>query len=110
MSKASSQKQNSLTDSKTTIHISNDPDNVFLEDDYDEDNTSRCVSRRLYLKPTHASGNLDKQVILKRIRRRKRMNLVKSTINSLFATKTTPPTGNSSPNKMRWIDDPFAAP
>ncbi|KAK1436562.1 hypothetical protein QVD17_02343 [Tagetes erecta] len=107
MSKASSRnkQQQSLTHSnKTTIHP-NDSDDILIDDTgVDIDG----VTSHIYLKPTHATGTLDKQAVLWRIRHRKRMNKVKSTINSLFASTTT--TGTSSINKIRWVDDPFTAP
>ncbi|KAI3773855.1 hypothetical protein L1987_48393 [Smallanthus sonchifolius] len=100
MSRASSRKQQlSLTHSKTAIPP-NVSDDIFIED-HEDDTGVDGVTSHIYLKPTHATGTLDKQVVLRCIRRRKCMNMVKSTINSLFAsTSTTLPSGTSSPNNI----------
>ncbi|KAK9050708.1 hypothetical protein SSX86_030322 [Deinandra increscens subsp. villosa] len=102
MSRASSkQQQSSLTPSKTSVppeYVSDDQ--IFIEDHELEDIDTDGVTSHIYLKSTNATGTLDKQTVLRRIRHRKRMNMVKSTINSLF----------SSPKKIRWVDNPFAAP
>ncbi|KAI3802362.1 hypothetical protein L1987_30494 [Smallanthus sonchifolius] len=110
MSRASPRKQQqSLTHSKTAIPP-NFTDDIFIED-HEDDTGVDGVTSHIYVKPIHATGTLDKQGVLRRIRRRKRMNMVKSTINSLFASATTTlPSGTSSHNKIRWFDDPFAAP
>lgn len=103
MSKASSRKQQqSLTHFKTNI-LPNDSDDILIEDNEDDTGLDiDGVTSHIYLKPSHTTGTLDKQAVLRRIRQRKRMNSVKSTINSLFASTST--------NKIRWVDDPFTAP
>ncbi|MFS7952312.1 hypothetical protein Hanom_Chr07g00605511 [Helianthus anomalus] len=110
MSRASSRKQQqSLIHPKTTIPRSVS-DDMSIEDQ-DDDTSVDGVTSYIYLNRPKATVTLDKQVVLSRIRRRKCMNLVKSTINSLFrSTTTTPPPGTSSAKKIRWADDPFAAP
>ncbi|CAH1435025.1 unnamed protein product [Lactuca virosa] len=114
MSRASSIKQHhSLTQSKNAIAANDLQEDVFIEDeDEEEDSTAGAgVTRHLYLKPTHATGTLNKQVVLRRIRHRKRMNMVRSTVNSLFASiSAATPTATSTSSKIKWIDDPFTAP
>ncbi|KAI3737051.1 hypothetical protein L2E82_27046 [Cichorium intybus] len=77
MSRASFRKhQHSLTQSKNAIATNDLQEDVFIEDeDEEEDTGGDGVTRHLYLKPTHATGTLDKKVVLRRIRRRKRMNM-----------------------------------
>ncbi|KAL7619140.1 hypothetical protein Lser_V15G00739 [Lactuca serriola] len=113
MSRASSIKQHhSLTPSKNAIATNDLQEDVFIEDeDEEEDTAGGGVTRHLYLKPTHATGTLSKQVVLRRIRHRKRMNMVRSTVNSLFASiSAATPTPTSTSSKIKWIDDPFTAP
>lgn len=75
-----------------------------VEDEQEED--GGAVSSHLYLKP---AGTLDKAVVLRRIRHRKRVNKLKSTLQSLVAPP--PADGNqSSVPRIRWVDDAFAAP
>ncbi|CDP07590.1 unnamed protein product [Coffea canephora] len=59
-------------------------------EDLEESNhqPSRAVTSHLQLKPAHSAGTLDKEVALRRIRRRKRVNKI----------------------KKAWADDAFAAP
>lgn len=69
------------------------------------------VTSQLFLKPIENSGNLDKEVVLRRIRHRKRVNKVRAVVGSIlslpFSTKTD--TGDASVRQKKWVDDAFAA-
>lgn len=76
------------------------------EDQQEEDGV---VSSHLYLKPAHTTGTLDKAVVLRRIRHRKRVNKLKSAVRSLVSSPAAD--GNENPvPRVRWVDDAFAAP
>ncbi|KAL2242052.1 UNVERIFIED_CONTAM: hypothetical protein Sindi_0323200 [Sesamum indicum] len=82
------------------------------KDQDDEDNPAGLVTSHLYLKPAHATGTLDKAVVLRRIRHRKRVNKVKSAVQALLSS---PFASNADDKKtsvvrIRWADDAFAAP
>lgn len=68
------------------------------------------ISNQLFLKPAHRSQTLDRDVVLRRIRQRKRINKVRSAVQTLltspFSTKIDH--HNSVPEK-KWVDDAFAA-
>ncbi|PIN19109.1 hypothetical protein CDL12_08220 [Handroanthus impetiginosus] len=72
------------------------------------------VTSHLYLKPAHTTGTLDKTVVLRRIRHRKRVNKVKSAVQALFSSPftsvKTDDKKTSSVGQIRWADDAFAAP
>ncbi|KAL0366151.1 UNVERIFIED_CONTAM: hypothetical protein Sradi_3505200 [Sesamum radiatum] len=83
------------------------------KDQDDEENPAALVTSHLYLKPPHATGTLDKAVVLRRIRHRKRVNKVKSAVQALLSS---PFASNAADDKktsvarIRWADDAFAAP
>ncbi|CAJ1973347.1 unnamed protein product [Sphenostylis stenocarpa] len=67
---------------------------------------SLSVTRQLCIKPSHNSEKLDKEVVLRRIRHRKRMNKVRSALGGfLFSTATT----DAAAQGKKWVDDAFAA-
>lgn len=82
------------------------------EEDKDGDDGVCGVSTHLYVRPVHSSQALDKEVVLRRIRQRKRVNKVRAALHSFLGMPgkkvATPPT-NQNPAK-KWIDDAFAAP
>ncbi|KAH6756542.1 hypothetical protein C2S52_010097 [Perilla frutescens var. hirtella] len=83
------------------------------EDRQEEDGGDGVViSSQLYLKPAHTTGTLDKAVVLRRIRHRKRVNKVKSAVKTLLSSpfaSAADENKNSAP-RIRWADDAFAAP
>lgn len=109
-----SKKPNNLTEAEADINTTNKPPSK--EDE--EENNNNSISSHLYLKPVHTSGTLDKQVVLRRIRHRKRVKNLRTTANSLlgylFPSKKTKEDHNNTVVKVdettRWIDDAFAAP
>ncbi|KAK8465346.1 hypothetical protein PHAVU_009G061375 [Phaseolus vulgaris] len=67
---------------------------------------SLSVTRQLCIKPSHNSEKLDKEVILRRIRHRKRMNKIRSVVGGfLFSTTTS----DAAAQGKKWVDDAFAA-
>ncbi|KAK7352368.1 hypothetical protein VNO80_17788 [Phaseolus coccineus] len=71
-----------------------------------EKNDSLSVTRQLCIKPSHNSEKLDKEVVLRRIRHRKRMNKIKSVVGGfLFSTTTS----DAAAQGKKWVDDAFAA-
>ncbi|PON70154.1 hypothetical protein PanWU01x14_083290 [Parasponia andersonii] len=76
-----------------------------------EINQNKPVTSHLYLKPAHSSQSLDKEEVLRRIRQRKRVNMVRTALQSVLRLPSSSP---SKPNKVsvpqrRWVDDAFAA-
>lgn len=71
-----------------------------------EKKESLSVTRQLCIKPTHGSEKLDKEVVLRRIRHRKRMNKIRSAVGGfLFSTTTS----DAAAQGKKWVDDAFAA-
>ncbi|KAI5655994.1 hypothetical protein M9H77_24787 [Catharanthus roseus] len=91
-------------------------DQIQGEDDEEEEmeNNTRPnnVATHLHLKP---NGPLDREVVLRRIRHRKRLHNVKKAVSALlsspFASKND--MGNvavsSASSRIKWVDDAFAA-
>ncbi|CAK9171742.1 unnamed protein product [Ilex paraguariensis] len=86
--------------------------NINNSEDPEETENTTLVTTHVFLKPTHSTGTLDKEVVLSRIRHRKRANKFRTAVRALllspFAAKTT--TDNVSVQQTRWVDDAFAAP
>ncbi|CAI9116634.1 OLC1v1017831C1 [Oldenlandia corymbosa var. corymbosa] len=98
----------------SSVHIQEEEDAG--GDQGNNSSSSIQVTSHLYLKPTHAAGTLDREVVLRRIRHRKRVNNVKKAFHSLlsypFSTrnvdnKAAPPA--PVPQTVKWADDAFAA-
>ncbi|KAL8487917.1 hypothetical protein ACS0TY_024275 [Phlomoides rotata] len=64
------------------------------------------VTTHLYLKPY---GTVDKAVVLRRIRHRKRANKVRSAVQTLLSSPFASD-NKTSVTQIRWADDAFAAP
>lgn len=72
-------------------------------------NSKPCTSH-LYIKPTHPTEPLDKEVVLQRIRQRKRVNKLRAALEALFSPFAQKPNKSSTPeSNKRWVDDAFAA-
>ena len=101
--------QNHPTQSQSET-ITTNHNNIESEDHQNHENQSHVTSQ-LCLKHTHSSEKLDKDVVLRRFRHRRRVNkvqtVVKALVGSLFSTKSTDKV--SAHNNMRWADDAFAA-
>ncbi|KAI3460272.1 hypothetical protein Pfo_016935 [Paulownia fortunei] len=82
------------------------------EEDQQEEENPGLVTSHLYLKPAHTTGTLDKAVVLRRIRHRKRVNKVKSAVQALLSSPFASNTDDkkTSVHLIRWADDAFAAP
>ncbi|XVF36188.1 hypothetical protein REPUB_Repub19eG0036600 [Reevesia pubescens] len=96
--------------------IIKDDDNNCAEDDQEEQEQMESVTSHLYIKPSHSKQTLDKEVVLRRIRHRKRMNNIKSTLQSFLGSSSSPAKtyNNNNNNKVsvhqiKWVDDAFAA-
>ncbi|KAI4316770.1 hypothetical protein L6164_024715 [Bauhinia variegata] len=83
------------------------------EDEKMENNIG--VTTHVYIKAAHTdrSRSLDKEVVLRRIRQRRRSHKVQAAFQSLIispfsSTATATATASSNTHK-RWIDDAFAA-
>ncbi|PRQ26957.1 hypothetical protein RchiOBHm_Chr6g0300191 [Rosa chinensis] len=97
LSKTKSSVQNGVV-SISRIDLSEKHD----EETYDSNN----VSTLLHLKPSHTSETLDKEVVLRRIRQRKRVDKLRAALQSLLTSPVLP----SAHEKKKWVDDAFAAP
>ncbi|KAG9440812.1 hypothetical protein H6P81_020977 [Aristolochia fimbriata] len=92
---------------KTTIV---DTEVFVAEEPEPERAANGAVTCQLYLKPHKNSESLDKDVVLRRIRHRKRVNRVRSVMRSLL---TPPESKGNSPTARHedlWLDDAFSAP
>ncbi|KAK8601196.1 hypothetical protein V6N13_059079 [Hibiscus sabdariffa] len=86
----------------------NEENNKSAEEEQEEvESSSISISSHLYIKPSHSKQTLDKQVVLRRIRHRKRMNDFRSALQS-FIGSSSPPNKASGP-EIKWVDDAFAA-
>ncbi|OMO87662.1 hypothetical protein CCACVL1_08841 [Corchorus capsularis] len=107
----------STAEKKIVIKGEDDDDNNnFAEDQEEQENMeNNYVSSHLYIKPSHSKQALDKEVVLRRIRHRKRMNNVKSTLQSFLGSSWPPKRADhnnkvsSSVHDIKWVDDAFAA-
>ncbi|KAJ0963385.1 hypothetical protein J5N97_028507 [Dioscorea zingiberensis] len=85
------------------------------KDDLDERPAGRAVTRQLYLK-SESHRSLDKDVVLRRIRQRKRVNRIKSAFQSFIRVSPDPPPAESKdaaddPDALSWlVDDVFSFP
>ncbi|KDP38441.1 hypothetical protein JCGZ_04366 [Jatropha curcas] len=84
----------------------NSTNDTCTEDQEDAENLN-AVTSHVYLKPAHRNETLDKEMVLRRIRQRKRHNKVRATLQRLFGPPVSSKTDNIS---IRWVDDAFAAP
>ncbi|KAI3830394.1 hypothetical protein MKX03_033506 [Papaver bracteatum] len=114
--------QASETPSNTVkIHRNNN----HAEEDHEEqddqlETVNPVISSHLFLKPTHTSQSLDKDVVLRRIRQRRRATKVRNAFQSFltfpkFSSKTAAndankDNGSSTHHQVKWLDDAFAAP
>ncbi|KAK6938746.1 hypothetical protein RJ641_032254 [Dillenia turbinata] len=68
-----------------------------------------AVSSQLSIfKPRNASESLERDVVLRRIRHRKRVNKIRNAFQALVSSPFS--SSSSSSNKPKWLDDAFAAP
>ncbi|KAL4296808.1 hypothetical protein GQ457_12G018770 [Hibiscus cannabinus] len=65
------------------------------------------ISSHVYIKPSHSKQTLDKHVVLRRIRHRKRINNFRSTLQSFIGSSS--PANKTSGPEIKWVDDAFAA-
>ncbi|KAM1012579.1 hypothetical protein ACFX13_043398 [Malus domestica] len=63
------------------------------------------VSSHVQIKPTHTSQPLHKDVVLRRMRQRKRVNRVRAALQALLISPSP-----LSVQENKWVDDAFAAP
>lgn len=80
--------------------------------DQEDPETQNPVTSHLCIRPMHSTQTLDKEVVLRRIRQRKRVNKVKATLKALLSS---PLPESENPDKVsvhqkKWVDDAFAAP
>lgn len=78
------------------------------------------ISSHIYLKPAHSSDPLDKQVVLRCIRQKKRANKFRASVQALFSSFLASNTDNNESNgnskvvnsveEKKWVDDAFASP
>ncbi|MCL7036983.1 hypothetical protein MKW94_023377 [Papaver nudicaule] len=117
--------QASETPSNTVkMHRNNNHAEEDHEEQDDQSETANpIISSHLYLKPTHTSQSLDKDVVLRRIRQRRRVTKVRNAFQAFltfpkFSSKTAAATdtdankdnASSTHHQVKWLDDAFAAP
>ncbi|KAE9609396.1 hypothetical protein Lal_00020223 [Lupinus albus] len=89
------------------------------EDDDEGEYEDDAVTRELCIKRIENGGIMDKEVIMRRIRQRKRVNKVRAALGTFLTSpfttnkdkhKTEGNGNNPSPvHQNRWVDDAFAA-
>ncbi|KAK2660440.1 hypothetical protein Ddye_006973 [Dipteronia dyeriana] len=77
-------------------------------EDQEDQESLNYVSSHLYLRHTHTSEKLDKDVVLRRIRHRKRLNKVRNALQGFLGWSV--PTNKTDKVSVKWLDDAFAAP
>lgn len=78
------------------------------------ESVSMAVTRQVCIKPIENTRNLDREVVLRRIRHRKRMNKVRAAVGTILGTRSSTTAndttgGDASLLGKRWVDDAFAA-
>ncbi|XP_017698840.1 uncharacterized protein LOC108511386 [Phoenix dactylifera] len=74
------------------------------------------VTSCIYLKPDEGGGaaaarrSLDKEMVLRRIRQRKRVNQIRAAIQSLLRASPDLGEKDGEPPSSWWLDDVFSAP
>ncbi|KAL5704985.1 hypothetical protein ACHQM5_023340 [Ranunculus cassubicifolius] len=71
------------------------------------------ITSQLSLKTTHTSESLDKDVVLSRIRYRKRVNMVHNAFQSLLSSPFSPKAANKASlpeSGQKWWEDAFGSP
>ena len=101
-----SKSQHSSVDSKDENMIAINSSTV----DQQDPETQNPITSHLYLKPTHPAQSLDKEVVLRRFRQRKRLNKVKATLKALLGSPLSEKPKQVSAPEKKWVDDAFAAP
>ncbi|PIA52427.1 hypothetical protein AQUCO_01000358v1 [Aquilegia coerulea] len=79
--------------------------------DHEEPETLNTITSHLYLKPSHTTESIDKDVVLRRIRNRKRVNKVRSVLQAIFSSPSSEKAVDkvTMPRQM-WLEDAFSAP
>lgn len=75
------------------------------EEEEIQENNDVIIATHLYLKPNTNGAPLDREVVLRRIRHRKRVRVVQALLTSPFSSNKS---AVSSP-RVKWLDDAFAA-
>ncbi|MBA0777060.1 hypothetical protein Gotri_005127 [Gossypium trilobum] len=99
------------------ININDESSNNCGEDNQDEQDQLDAITSHLYIKPSHSKQTLDKDMVLRRIRHRKRMNNFRSAFQSFIGSSSSSSSsstkmtknGKGSSNELKWVDDAFAA-
>ena len=99
------------TENITTTTTTTNNNNNYVDEEQEVPVTYNLVTSHHHIKPTDPTQTLDKEVVLRRIRQRKRVNkwkaMVQALVSSAFSAK---PEKAVSVHGKKWIDDAFAAP
>ncbi|KAA0065270.1 hypothetical protein E6C27_scaffold82G006120 [Cucumis melo var. makuwa] len=68
-----------------------------------------AVTRHIVVKssPSHSNQALEKAVVLRRIRQRKRVNKLRAAVGALFSSPFTDKTEET--HQRKWVDEPFTS-
>ncbi|CAI8599910.1 unnamed protein product [Vicia faba] len=104
---SSSNNNNNKATKRNLVSNENQPE-VGAEED---EESVISVTSQLTMKPIENCKNLNKEVILRRIRHRKRMNKVRAAVGGIFrgSSKDSGDGGEGTVQHKRWVDDAFAA-
>lgn len=100
----SSYNSNKATKYDKQVEFGGGKGNEEVEEEKEE--TMVNVTTQLLIKPIENCKNLDREVVLRRIRHRKRMNKVRAIF---LGSTNNNGDGESSLQQKRWLDDAFAA-
>ena len=67
------------------------------------------VTSQVSITAGRKASNLEKEVVLRRIRQRRRMNKVRSAFQAFLSSPFSSSKTEEQPQCKRWLDDPFAA-
>ncbi|KAH7524031.1 hypothetical protein FEM48_Zijuj06G0075200 [Ziziphus jujuba var. spinosa] len=86
----------------------NNNNNNMVEEQEDPSETKEKVTSHIYIKPAHSIQPWDKEVVLRRIRQRKRVNKVRAALQAFLSPFSAKP-NRVSMHQNKWVDDAFAA-
>ncbi|KAF6155752.1 hypothetical protein GIB67_007399 [Kingdonia uniflora] len=80
--------------------------NNYSVDVENQTDVQMTITSHLYLKPTHTSEPMDKDVVLRRIRQRKRVYRFRNALQAILSS----PFSRKNEGEKKWLDDAFSAP
>lgn len=98
--------------SKTQPSVDSNAENIpiAIQEEPDVEETQNPVTSHVYIKRENSGQALDREVVLRRIRQRRRMNKAKASLLALIRSPFSERTDKeASAEETKWVDDAFAA-